>query len=213
MLQCQITFKEKGNLLGEHCDYGFIACRDTERVYLGAPGRESTGQQRRARFFTFPLSFLIFVCNHLHTALLLLNTNCSWTLKTKRSLSIWKIVLLFPLIGTDCTIDSFIWQYWQVRREIAAETEISRRMLADFFPLMLECYIGYHFIRDAFFSIFHRLILCRAKYQSSQNWCKPVKRAGLHVAVWEKEAAVSFPSTLLMLELCHSAPRRAATRE
>lgn len=54
--------------------------------------------------------------------------------------------------------------------------------VADFFPLMLECYIGYHFIWDAFFSIFHRVILCRAKYQCSQKWCKPVKRAGFHIA-------------------------------
>jgi len=48
--------------------------------YMNAPARENTWEQRQAPFFTFPTSFLTFICNHLHTAFLLLNANCSWTL-------------------------------------------------------------------------------------------------------------------------------------
>lgn len=48
--------------------------------YMNAPAGENTWEQWQATFFTFPLSFLIFICNNLHRAFLLLNTNCSWTL-------------------------------------------------------------------------------------------------------------------------------------
>lgn len=48
--------------------------------YTNAPARENTWEQRQATFFTFQLSLLIFICNNLHTAFLLLNTNHSWAL-------------------------------------------------------------------------------------------------------------------------------------
>lgn len=48
--------------------------------YTNAPTRENTWEQRQATFFTFQLSLLIFICNNLHTAFLLLNTNHSWAL-------------------------------------------------------------------------------------------------------------------------------------
>lgn len=97
-----------------------------------------------------------------------------------------------PLIVTDCTTASFVWQYWQVGREMAAETEISGRLWQIFFfPIMLECYMKYHFIQDMFFSIFQRLILHRAKYQRGQSWCKPVKGAGFHVAeLWNVQGVL-----------------------
>lgn len=48
--------------------------------YMNASARENTWEQWQTTFFTFPLPFLIFICNNLHRAFLLLNTNCSWTL-------------------------------------------------------------------------------------------------------------------------------------
>lgn len=76
----KLPLKRKETYLRSTVNMALLPADRHWKGYMNAPARENTWEQRQATFFTFPLSFLIFIGNHLHTAFLLLNANCSWTL-------------------------------------------------------------------------------------------------------------------------------------